>query len=90
MGQYTLITILYGLLRYKHIVKQSALSINKIKKIGQYQDIRKSPVVDASIPNLYENKKHFYCVKDLTNIINHIKSTPYNGSDIALFYNHDY
>lgn len=82
--------ILYGLLRYKHIIKQPALSLNKIKKIGQYLDIRKSPIINASIPNLYENKKHCYCVTDITNIINHIKSTTYYGSDIALFYNHDY
>lgn len=80
---------LYGLLRYKHVIKHSALTIKKIKKLGMCHDIRKSPIINANIPALWEDNKHHYCVNDMTNIINNIISTPYYGSDIKLFFNHD-
>lgn len=80
---------LYGLLRYKHIINQSALSINKMKKLGMCKDIRNSPIIKVTIPLLWEDNKHCYCATNMKTIVDNIISTPYYGSEISLFFNND-
>lgn len=81
---------LYGLLRYKHVPKQSTLTIAKLKNIGKCQNINKTPIVNVTIPNLWKDNKHHYCVLDMTNIIENIIATEiYYGSDIKQFYTND-
>ena len=76
--------ILHGLLRYTKS-SSTLMTVLKLENIKKSSILTKNPIIKAiSIP-LWENTKHYYCVKTLQDTIKNITSTTYYGSSIKDF-----